>query len=67
MDLVQMRALQHNLGGRNRKNLAVLNSIAAYFEGADQRDIRSSDFKVRYLGYDWSLNERKTVKPKKAE
>lgn len=58
-DFVKTYAPTRHLGRHDRKGSAVLNFIAVYLEGADQRDVRRGDFKVKYLDYDWSLNERK--------
>lgn len=58
-DFVETYAPPRNLGRHDKETSAVLNFVAGYLEEADQRYVRSGDFRVRYLDYDWSLNERK--------
>ncbi|NET09079.1 MAG: DUF547 domain-containing protein [Symploca sp. SIO2B6] len=38
---------------------AVLNFISAYLEEADAEYLRSGGYRVKYLNYDWSLNDQR--------
>ncbi len=58
-DFVKTYAPARKVGKQSRSNAAVQNFLARYLEGADQRDVRNKVFKVKHLGYDWSLNEQR--------
>ncbi len=45
--------------GLNRKERAVLSFISQYLPDEDQKYIKYGSYKVEYLDYDWTLNERK--------
>jgi hypothetical protein len=42
----------------SRSERAVLNYISTYLDEADRNYLESEDFKIEYLPYDWSLNEK---------
>ncbi len=58
-DFIKTYGSERLPGRHSRANAAVLSFIARYLEEADQRDIRTGRLRVRHLGYDWTLNERK--------
>lgn len=57
-DFVRTYAPVGNLGRHDDETSAVLNFIAGHLDEKDKQYIRTGDFKVKYLDYDWSLNER---------
>jgi len=57
-DFVRKYAPARNLGRHDDKTSAVLNFLAGYLDEKDEQYIRTGDFKVKYLDYDWTLNER---------
>ncbi|MHC4517985.1 MAG: DUF547 domain-containing protein [Planctomycetota bacterium] len=58
-DFVKTYAPARNVGRQSREGSAVLNFIAGYLDGAAPSTIRRGDLKIKYLDYDWSLNEQK--------
>jgi hypothetical protein len=44
--------------GLGEKENAVLNYIGTYVEGRDREFLNGSELKIKYLDYDWSLNEQ---------
>ncbi len=44
--------------GFGEEERAVLNGISDYVSEAERRYLLSADYKLRYLDYDWSLNEQ---------
>ena len=58
-DFIKTYAPARTLGGQSRANSAVLNFLAGYLDETAQSYLRRGDLKVRYLDYDWSLNEQK--------
>lgn len=61
-DFVKTYAPARNLGRHDEQTSAVLYFVSGYLNEADRHYIRSGDFKVKYLDYDWSLNEREAPK-----
>lgn len=61
-DFVRTYAPVGKIGRHNREVSSVLNFVAGYLDETNQRRIRTGDFRVKYLDYDWSLNERKVAK-----
>lgn len=57
-DFVKSHAPTRKIGRHGSEVAAVLNFVAGYFEGTDKRYILAGGFKVKYLDYDWSLNEQ---------
>jgi hypothetical protein len=43
---------------RNRKERAVLNFISLYLKEEDRKFLKRGSYKIKYLNYDWSLNEQ---------
>lgn len=49
--------------GRNDKEMsAVLNFIARHLNDAQKKYVLAGKYEIKYIGYDWSLNEQRTVK-----
>ncbi len=44
--------------GHSRAERAVLNYLAGHVDAAERRYLRTGRYKVKYLDYDWSLNEQ---------
>ena len=65
-DFVNKYAPEKNISGHGKKVSAVLNFVAHYLEKTDREYILVGGFKVKYLKYDWSLNEQK-IKNKKSK
>ena len=61
-DFVNKHAPQKNIGRHERKTSAVLNFIAAYLPKSKADFVLKGNFKIKYLKYDWSLNEQKPGK-----
>jgi len=57
-DFVRTYAPAQSLGRHDGETSAVLNFVAAYLDEVEKRYVRVGDFKVKYLDYDWSLNEQ---------
>ena len=49
---------QQAIGRHSQANQAVLNFIASYLNEPFRQFVRAGDFKIKYLDYDWSLNEQ---------
>jgi hypothetical protein len=58
-DFVKTYAPARKSGGQSQANSAVLNFIAGYLDETAQGYLRRGDLKIKYLDYDWSLNEQK--------
>lgn len=58
-DFVKTYAPAGKLGGQSREGSAVLNFIAGYLDGATASALRRGDLKIKYLDYNWALNEQK--------
>lgn len=56
-DFVDKYGLENSIAGHNRKRSAVLNFIATYLKKTNRDYILSGKFKIKYLKYDWTLNE----------
>jgi hypothetical protein len=61
-DFVNKHAPEKNIGRHNRKTSAVLNFIAAYLPKSEADFVLEGNFKIKYLKYDWLLNEQKLPK-----
>jgi len=61
-DFVNKHAPEKNIGRHDRKTSAVLNFIAAYLSESEADFVLEGNFKIKYLKYDWSLNEQKPAK-----
>jgi hypothetical protein len=65
-DFVNSRAPQKNIAKHNKKTSAVLNFIGGYLKEAEREYVLGGSFKIKYLNYDWSLNEQQ-IKDKKSK
>jgi Protein of unknown function, DUF547 len=61
-DFVKHYAPKSNVAGHDRQESAVLNFIASYLPEADKNYVLGGKYDVKYLKYDWSLNEQQTGK-----
>jgi hypothetical protein len=59
-DFVKTYAPARNFGRHGKEASAVLNFIAGYLDDRGAQYVRSGDFRVKYMDYDWSLNEQDT-------
>ena len=48
-------------GGHKDGERAVLNSVSKYVSGEDAKYLPEGSYRIKYLKYDWSLNERASV------
>lgn len=60
-DFVSKHKPEKNIGTHKKKASAVLNYIAPYLENSEKEYLLKGDFKIKYLKYDWSLNEQKAT------
>lgn len=58
-DFLSPYAPTQSIGKHSRENQAVLNFVATYMKDPFQEFILAGDYKLKYLDYDWSLNEQK--------
>jgi hypothetical protein len=61
-DFVRKHAPRRNIGKHNKEVSSVLNYIAPYLSEANKKYVLAGKYKIKYLGYDWSLNEQRTRK-----
>ncbi|MHC4511479.1 MAG: DUF547 domain-containing protein [Planctomycetota bacterium] len=61
-DFVKSYSLETNIGGHDREESAVLNFIASYLPEADKNYVLGGMHEIKYLKYDWSLNEQQAKK-----
>ena len=64
-DFVVKYGSEKNIAKHNKKTSAVLNFIATYRKGNERDYVLKGQFKIKYLKYDWSLNEQAGSKKKK--
>lgn len=57
-DFVNKYEPEKNIARHNKKTSAVLNFIATYLEKTDRDYILEGKFKIKYMTYNWSLNEQ---------
>ena len=57
-DFVKTYGVEEGFGGRSRVERAVLNAIAPHIPAEDATFLRTAEYDVAYLDYDWSLNEQ---------
>lgn len=57
-DFIKKHGPKKNFGRHNKDESAVLNFIASYFGKAQKDYVLTGKFKIKYLKYDWSLNEK---------
>ncbi|MBW8039979.1 MAG: DUF547 domain-containing protein [Planctomycetes bacterium] len=65
-DFVTRYAPDKNISKQGKEVSSVLNFIAGHLEKSDREYILKGDFKIKYLKYDWSLNEQQ-IKDKKSK
>jgi hypothetical protein len=65
-DFVNKYAPEKNISNHGKEVSAVLNFIAGHLEKSDRDYLLAGDFKIKYLKYDWSLNEQQ-IKGKKSK
>ncbi len=56
-DFVSKHAAQDQFAGNNKER-AVLNFVQQYLEPQNQTYLTQGEYKIAYLDYDWSLNEK---------
>ena len=61
-DFIKKYGPKKNFGRHNKKESAVLNFIASYLGKAQKDHVLTGKFKIKYLKYDWSLNEQRAKK-----
>ncbi|UCE50056.1 MAG: DUF547 domain-containing protein [Phycisphaerales bacterium] len=61
-DFVSKHSPKRNIGNHDEKKSAVLNFVAQYLNDAQKKYVLSGNFKIKYIDYDWSLNEQRTGK-----
>lgn len=64
-DFVKKYAPKEKIGKHGNKASAVLNFVAAYLPESERGYLLGGKFKIKYLKYDWSLNEQPRSKQKK--
>lgn len=57
-DFIKKYGPKKNFGRHNKEESAVLNFIASYLGKAQKDYVLTGKFKIKYLKYDWSLNEK---------
>lgn len=57
-DFVRAYGTVTKFQGRNGKERAVLNFISRYLSDEDRRYLETARYDIKYLDYDWSLNEQ---------
>jgi hypothetical protein len=58
VDFIKKYSPKKNIGRHNKEESAVLNFIASYLDKAQKDYVLAGKFKIKYLKYDWSLNEQ---------
>jgi len=61
-DFVKKYGPKKNIGRHDKKESAVLNFVALYLTGVQKDYVLAGKFKIKYLQYDWSLNEQRAKK-----
>jgi len=61
-DFIKKHGPKKSIGRHNKEESAVLNFIASYLDKAQKDYVLAGKFKIKYLKYDWSLNEQQTKK-----
>ncbi|MHC4594058.1 MAG: DUF547 domain-containing protein [Planctomycetota bacterium] len=59
-DFVNKYDPKRDIAKHRKKASAVLNFVATHLEEADRYYVLKGDFKIKYLKYDWFLNEQQT-------
>ena len=58
-DFVNTYQTDSKFSGHSEVERAVLNFISKYLDANDREYLATEDYKIKYLDYDWSLNEQK--------
>ncbi|MHC4806291.1 MAG: DUF547 domain-containing protein [Planctomycetota bacterium] len=61
-DFIKKYGPDKSIGKHNKEESAVLNFIASYLGQAQKNYVLAGKFKIKYLKYDWSLNEQRAKK-----
>jgi hypothetical protein len=61
-DFVNKHGPRKNVGSHDRKMSAVLNFVTTYLAEAQKDYVLAGKFKIKYVDYDWSLNEQRIGK-----
>ncbi|MHC4171069.1 MAG: DUF547 domain-containing protein [Planctomycetota bacterium] len=61
-DFVKKHSPKRNIGSHDKKMSAVLNFIAPYLTDAQKDYVLAGKYKIKYVDYDWSLNEQRAGK-----
>jgi hypothetical protein len=64
-DFVNKYGPEQNIAKHNKESSAVLNFVGGYLKQADKDYILQGNFKIKYLKYDWSLNEQQAAEGEK--
>ena len=62
VDFIKKHSPPKNIGKHSKKNSSVLNFIASYLNNTQKDFVLTGKYKIKYLKYDWSLNEQKIKK-----
>jgi hypothetical protein len=65
-DFINKYAPDKNISSHGKEISAVLNFISGHLEKPDREYLLAGDFKIKYLKYDWSLNEQQ-IKGRKSK
>ncbi|MHC4727668.1 MAG: DUF547 domain-containing protein [Planctomycetota bacterium] len=58
VDFIKKYGPKKSIGRHSKEESAVLNFIASYLDKAQKDYVLAGKFKIKYLKYDWSLNEQ---------
>ena len=61
-DFIKKYGPKKSFGNHNKGESAVLNFITSYLDKTQKEYVLTGKFKIKYLKYDWSLNEQQTKK-----
>lgn len=61
-DFIKKYGPKKSIGRHNKDKSAVLNFIASYLDKVQKDYVLAGKFKIKYLKYDWSLNEQQAKK-----
>lgn len=58
-DFIPINKSESGFGSRSNKEGAILNFIFNRIPEEDRRFLKETSYSIRYIGYDWSLNEKR--------
>lgn len=61
-DFVNKYSSKSSFEGFNQTEQSVLNFVSRYISDEDKKYLQAGDYSIKYLDYDWSLNERQVSK-----